>query len=99
MNRRERQPDGTSIVWRRHDVTLYDADGNPVESRPLTDTERVEFESWQDAQPDAAYVRAAREAHAAAVAAERAAAEKLTTVRTLPELVAALVAQRAKGAA
>ena len=99
MNRRERQPDGTSIVWRRHDVTLYDADGDPVESRPLTDIERTEFEAWQDAQHDGARVRAMREAHAAALAAERAAAEALTTVRTLPELVAALAAERTKGTA
>ena len=99
MNRRERQPDGTSIVWRDRTVTLYDSRGGAIESRPLTDTERVELEAWQDAQPDAAYVRATREALAAALAAERAAAEKLTTVRTLPELVAALVAQRTKGTA
>lgn len=93
-SRRQRLPDGTHIVWRDERVELYGADGRLAESRPLTSEELVTHRAWQDAQPDGAERRAMREAHAAALAAERAAAEKLTTVRTLPELVAALVAER-----
>ncbi len=93
MNRREVLPDGRLVVWRPWVVTWYDADGMPLESRPLTDAERDALEAWQDLQPDAAYVRAARQASAAAETAERAA---LASVRTLPELVAALIARRSR---
>ena len=96
MIRRTRNDDGTTSVITDKVARLY-RDTELLESRALTAAERAEFEAWQDAQPAGAEARATREAHAAAVAAERATAEKLTTVRTLPELVAALVAQRTKG--
>jgi len=95
-SRRQRLPDGTHIVWRDERVELYGADGRLAESRPLTPEELAAHRAWQDAQPDGAERRAMREAHAAAVVAEEAAVAALAGVRTLPELVAALVARRAR---
>lgn len=88
MNRREVLPDGRLVVWRPWVVTTYDAAGEVLESRAPTDAELAALEAWQDAQPDAAYVRGVREASAAAEAA-------LAGARTLPELVAALRRARA----
>lgn len=94
MNRRERQPDGTSIVWRERIVTMYDAGGDVLESRPLTDAERTEFEAWQDAQPDGARVRAWREAHTQRIAELAAVDAQMASAVTLRDLIAAIRARR-----
>lgn len=98
MIRRDRQADGSVVVWSERVVTLHDATGAVVETRPLTAAEAADFAAWADRQPGG-LERLDADAATAAVTAEYAAAHPGTTVAVDLSTVEELRAEVARLAA